>query len=106
MELHRLRYLLAVVDEGSLTAAARTLQIAQSGVSSQLSKLERELGIALFQRAGRGVVLTAEGESLLPAVRAAVHSVDAVTAAASDLRGLVVGSLRVGTVTTLMWPQL
>jgi DNA-binding transcriptional LysR family regulator len=106
MDLLRLRYLLAVVDEGSVTAAARSLQVAQSGVSSQLAKLERELGLPLFRRVGRGVVLTAEGEALLPAVRTALSAVDDVAATASDVRGLLVGTLRVGTVTTLLWPRL
>ncbi|MCC2030537.1 LysR family transcriptional regulator [Microbacterium sp. YMB-B2] len=106
MELHRLRYLLAIVDEGSVTEAARRLQVAQSGVSSQLAKLERELGVAIFRRVGRGVVLTEEGRALVPAVRNAVHAVDAVTASAADLRGLVTGSLTVGTVANLIWPPL
>ncbi|MFJ4999670.1 LysR family transcriptional regulator [Microbacterium sp. NPDC088619] len=106
MELHRLRYLLAVVDEGSVTDAARKLQVAQSGVSSQLAKLEKELGVAIFRRVGRRVVLTDEGLALLPAVRNAVNAVDAVTASAADLRGLVIGSLKVGTVANLIWPRL
>src|SRR3954447_15828715 len=105
MDLLRLRYLVAVVDEGSVTAAARAPQVAQSGVSSQLAKLERELGVALFERVGRGVVLTAEGEQLLPAVRSALSAVEVVAGRASDLRGLLVGTLRVGTVATLLWPR-
>ena len=103
MELHQLRYLLAVVDTGSFTAAASTLHISQSGVSTQIRKLESELGIALLQRTTRRVTLTSEGERVLPAIRGAVEGVDAVVALADDLRGLTTGTLRVGTVSGLTW---
>ncbi|UEA59574.1 LysR family transcriptional regulator [Gordonia otitidis] len=103
MELHQLRYVLAVVDSGSFTAAASALHISQSGVSTQVRKLESELGIAILQRTTRRVMLTSEGELVLPVLRAAVEGVDAVAAAADDLRGLITGTLRVGTVSGLTW---
>lgn len=105
MELHQLRYFLAVVDEGSFTAAADAVRISQSGVSTQLRKLERELGVALIDRSSRRVALTPTGERLLPYARAAIASVAEVTNAANDIRGLVTGSLRVATVTGLLWPS-
>ncbi len=106
MELHQLRYVLAVLDAGSFTAAATRVRVSQSGVSAQVQKLERELGVALFDRSARRVELTAEGARLIPALRAAVAAVDGVRDRASELRGLVVGSLSVGTVTGLTWPTL
>jgi DNA-binding transcriptional LysR family regulator len=104
MEIHQMRYALAVADSGSFTAAAAQLHVCQSGVSTQVRKLERELGVPLFVRGSRGSALTREGERLLPALRAAAAAVDEVHVAASDLRGMVVGSLRIGTVTALGWP--
>ena len=106
MELHQLRYFLAVVDEGSFTAAAEAVRISQSGVSTQIQKLERELGVALIDRSARRVALTTAGSSLVPYARNAVAAVDDVTGAARAIRGLVVGTLRVATVTGLVWPRL
>lgn len=106
MELHQLRYAVAVADTASFTAAAARERVAQSGVSSQVQRLERELGVALFDRSGRRVTLTPEGERMMPLLRAALSSVDAVREQAADLRGAVIGSLRVGTVTGLDWPVL
>src|SRR6478752_3140575 len=103
MELHQLRYFLAVVDEGSFTAAAEAVQISQSGISTQIQKLERELGLSLIDRSARRVAVTDAGATLVPHARQAVA---AVTTAAQEIRGLVVGSLRVATVTGLVWPRL
>jgi len=58
MELHQLRYLRAVVRSGSVTQAAELEHIAQPSVSRQLKLLERELGLPLFHRVGRGVIPT------------------------------------------------
>ncbi|WP_295010579.1 LysR family transcriptional regulator [uncultured Microbacterium sp.] len=104
MELHQLRYALAVVETGSFTAAAAAVRVSQSGVSTQVQKLERELGVALFDRSARRIALTGDGERLLPVIRAAVEAVGEIGATAADLRGLILGSLRVGTVSGLTWP--
>ena len=104
MELHQLRYVLAVVETGSFTAAAARVQVSQSGVSTQVQKLERELGVALFDRTSRRVALTEDGQRLMPAIRTAVEAIGEIGATAADLRGLILGSLRVGTVFGLTWP--
>lgn len=106
MELHQLRYFVAVVEEGTFTAAAEAAHISQSGISTQVQKLERELGVTLLDRSTRRVALTPEGARLLPYARAALAGVAAVTDAANDLRGLIVGELRIATVTGLTWPRL
>lgn len=98
MELHQLRYLIAVADHGSFTAAAAVLHVAQSGVSAQVAKLERELGHRLLDRGGRTVRLTPEGADLLPHARAALAAVDGMRAAADELSGVVRGHVRLGTV--------
>lgn len=98
MELHQLRYLVAVADRGSFTAAAEALHVAQSGVSAQVAKLERELGHRLFERGARTVALTPEGTELLPHARAALAAVDAVRIVADGLTGVVRGHVRLGTV--------
>lgn len=98
MELHQLRYLVAVADRGSFTAAAEALHVAQSGVSAQVAKLERELGHRLLERGARTVGLTPEGTELLPHARAALAAADAVRAVADELTGIVRGHVRLGTV--------
>lgn len=106
MELHQLRYFLAVVDEGTFSAAARAVRISQSGVSTQIQKLERELGVPLLDRSPRRVALTAAGAGLVPYARAAVAAVAEVAVAADEIRGLLVGSLRVAVVPGLNWLPL
>ncbi|PWJ24679.1 DNA-binding transcriptional LysR family regulator [Branchiibius hedensis] len=106
MELHQLRYAVAVADTGSFTAAAEHLLVAQSGVSAQVRKLERELGLTLFERSTRHVRLTPVGERILTRAREALSAVDAVGETAAAARGLVIGELRVGTVTGLGWDPL
>lgn len=106
MELHQLRYVLAVVDEGTFTAAAQAVRISQSGVSAQIAKLERELGVTLLERSTRRVTPTAAGDDLIPTIRAAVAAVEAVRDTAAAIRGVVAGRLRVGTVGGLAWPPV
>lgn len=64
MELRVLRYFLAVVREGSITAAAERLHVTQPTLSRQLSHLEHELGVQLYDRTTHGIELTSEGQLL------------------------------------------
>lgn len=98
MEVHQLRYLVAVVDAGSFTAAADRLHVAQSGLSAQVAKLERELGCRLLERVPRGVRPTAAGAEVLPRARAALAALAAVSEAAQQHAGLLRGEVRVGLV--------
>lgn len=66
---NRARAFLVTAEEGSLSAAARALGMAQPTLGRQVDALERELGIALFQRAGRGMALTPGGLELLEHAR-------------------------------------
>ncbi len=76
MNLQQMRYLVAVVDAGSFTAAARRLYVAQPTLSQQVRALEAELGGELLERLPRGLRLTAAGEAFLPKARAAVRAAD------------------------------
>ncbi|MGW4729497.1 LysR family transcriptional regulator [Streptomyces shenzhenensis] len=69
MELRVLRYFLAVVDTGSMTAAAARVHVAQPSISRQLRSLERELGAELLRRTSAGVQLTAAGRRFVPVAR-------------------------------------
>ena len=57
MELRQLKYLIAIADSGSFSAAAERVFVAQSALSHQMAQLEGELGVELFLRTRRGVAL-------------------------------------------------
>ena len=65
MDLRRLKTFVAVADLGTVTKAAVHLRIGQPALSRQISDLQQELGLRLFDRVGRGLILTAQGEQLL-----------------------------------------
>src|SRR5579872_6917822 len=89
--LDRLRTFIVVAEELSFTRASRRLHVVQSGVSSAIQGLERELGVSLFDRDRHRVTLTTAGLALLPEARAtlaaAQAAAEAVAAAAAGLRG-------------------
>src|SRR3954463_11445644 len=97
MELRQLEYFVAVVEEASFTRASERVLVAQSGVSAQVRRLERELGVELLERGP--VRPTEAGLAVLPFARAALAAVGGVREAVDELRGLVRGHVRVGMVT-------
>jgi DNA-binding transcriptional LysR family regulator len=98
MEVHQLRYLVAIVDEGSFTAAAHRLHVSQSGVSTQLAKLERELGQQLFDRTSRTIALTPAGKAILPMARESLAALDAMPHTAAEFADAVRGPVRLGAI--------
>lgn len=86
MELRQIRYFTAVAREGTYAAAAAALSIAQPALWRQVRDLERELGVKLFERAGRRVRLTIDGRSILDQAASAIATVDRLEATAADLR--------------------
>ncbi len=97
MELRHLRYFEAVARYSHVTRAAAELHIAQPALSKQISQLEQELGVALFDRVGRNVRLTEAGESFLPHARAVLAQVEAARAEMAERIGLRRGRTTVGT---------
>ncbi|MFH7598831.1 LysR family transcriptional regulator [Streptomyces racemochromogenes] len=98
MEMHQLRYFAAVVDEGTFTGAAQRLHVSQSGISTQVAKLEHELGQRLFDRSGRQVRLTPAGEAVLPLAKSALATLDAIRHTAAEFADAVRGRVRLGMV--------
>jgi len=90
VELRHLRAFAAIAQEGSVTAAAHVLGVTQPALSRTLSSLENHLGVRLFDRSTRAVVLSVHGQALLPRVLIALAAVDDVLDAA------VTWPLRVG----------
>lgn len=96
MELRALRTFVAVVEHGTVSGAAEHLHIAQPALSRQIGGLEEELGVRLFHRVRRRLVLTAEGEQLLGECRAVLGAVHTLGERAQHLRGGESGVLKVG----------
>ncbi len=101
MDLRRLEMFVAVVDEGSMTRAAPVAHVSQPALSQAIRALEAELGVALFDRVGRHVRLTAAGEALLGPARQALRDVETGHAAVMAVRGLEAGHLTLGSLRTL-----
>lgn len=97
LNLHHLRLFRAVARDGTLTGAARSLNLSQSALSTQIKTLEGSLGHVLFERRGRGLVLTEAGRIALDHAEAIFRTADDLTAtlkgAGSARRVLRVGAL-------------
>lgn len=103
MELRSLRYFVAVAEERSFTRAAERLWVAQPGLSTQIRRLETELGVQLFVRHTRGAEPTAAGKVLLERARNVLTAVDSVLATGHDVADGTVGSLRLGVASWTRW---
>jgi DNA-binding transcriptional LysR family regulator len=87
LEIRHLRTVLAVADAGSISKAAAILQVTQPGLSSQLQRIEREVGGHLFRRGRDGIVLTELGSHFLDEARELVERFDKLGAAAERFAG-------------------
>ena len=94
--MQQLRIFVAVAEELSFTGAAQRLQMSQQPVSATVRRLERQLGVRLFDRTTRHVSLTAAGRAVLPSARAAVEAADRFVGVADEQRDANAGVLRLG----------
>jgi DNA-binding transcriptional LysR family regulator len=99
VELRHLRYFVAIAEEQSFSRAAERMWIAQPGLSTQIRRLEAELGVRLFERHTRGVRLTQAGEVFLERARTALAAAETAAATGRDVKAGVVGRLRLGVAT-------
>ncbi|MFC7404586.1 LysR family transcriptional regulator [Georgenia alba] len=97
MDVRQLQYFLAVVDEGSVSAAAERLYVAQPSVSQSIRRLERELRADLFHRTGRRLSLTVAGESLIVPARQVLRWLGLARAHVDAVQGLRAGRLVIAT---------
>lgn len=105
MELRHLRYFVAIAEERSFTRAAERLWVAQPGLSTQIRRLEAEIGVQLFVRRTRGVDLTDAGALFFERARAVLAAADVARATGEDLASGVVGSLRLGMPSEAGWSR-
>jgi len=95
MDLVALRSLIAVDVHGTVAAAAQAGGYTPSAVSQQIKRLEKDLGVALLERAGRGVVLTDQGRTLVRHGHGILRQVEAATAGMGGEQGEPEGPLRI-----------
>ena len=98
MDYILLRAFITVAREGNLTRAAAQLHLTQPAVSLQIKNLQEMLGVVLFSRTSHGLLLTRDGEALLPHAERALAAAADVQRAAAALRHEVSGTLRIGTI--------
>jgi LysR family hydrogen peroxide-inducible transcriptional activator len=101
MTLQDLRYLVALVDHGHFGRAAAACEIAQSTLSTQIKKLEEQLGVALFERTSKSVCVTATGEEVAARARKILTDVEAIVRVGQRMSGPLAGGYSLGVIPTL-----
>lgn len=101
MEIHQLRYLVALSQEKNFVRAARRVNITQPTLSQQVKKLEVELETPLFERSAHGVQLTRAGEKFLPYALATLDSLEKGIAEVREESGGLSGKISIGTLPTI-----
>jgi DNA-binding transcriptional LysR family regulator len=105
MNIQRYKHFIAVADEANFARAAAGIGIKQPPLSQSIRRLERDLGIVLLERTGRGVRLTAAGKAFLPEARAAVAAASRAAVLARNAANPRV-PVRVGVVSVALWDVL
>jgi LysR family hydrogen peroxide-inducible transcriptional activator len=101
MEIHQLRYFVAVAEEGSFSRAAARVRVAQPSLSQQIRKLETEVGQPLFDRLPRSVVLTEAGRCLIDYARQILASIGDARRCIDEFKGEIAGNVAVGAIPTI-----
>jgi len=101
MEMHQLRYVVAVARTKNFSRAAEQCHVSQPSLSQQIQKLEEELGGRLFDRLKREAKLTTAGEAFVRRAGRILEEVDAAKREAHDTRALLGGTLAIGVLPTI-----
>ena len=110
MEIRQLKAFLAIAEAKTFTAGARRVNVTQAAISMQIRQLEDEVGLQLFTRTPRRVILTEAGEYLLDRARKILREPDTALAEIAELGGVEHGRLRIGSASaefaTLQLPHI
>ena len=101
MDLKQMQYFLCLAQEGSVTRAARRLNLVQPALSMQIAKLEKSLGKQLFYRASRGMSLTSAGEALAERIAPIMTDIERVREEIAQIDGKVSGRVSIGMITSV-----
>jgi DNA-binding transcriptional LysR family regulator len=105
MEIRQLKAFLAIAEAKTFTAGARRVNVTQAAISMQIRQLEDEVGIQLFTRTPRRVILTQAGEYLLVRARNILREHDSALAEIAELAGAEYGRLRIGSASAMFATQ-
>ncbi len=98
MDIRHLRYFVAIANAGSMAAAAKKVFVTQSTLSHQIAQLESELAVVLFERVGRGLVLSVNGKEFLGYARSVLQQIEEGKAALTNLQTVSAGKLHIGVI--------
>ncbi|MGV0041607.1 LysR family transcriptional regulator [Mycobacterium colombiense] len=104
MELRQLEYFVAVAADLNFSRAAERIHVVQSALSASVSRLEKELGVELFDRSKRQIALTPAGEVFLQHARDVMHTAARARSSVQDHRGQLTGTVTLGTL--MSWGAL
>lgn len=104
MELRQLEYFVAVAAELNFSRAAQQIHVVQSALSVSVGRLEKELGIELFDRSKRQIALTAAGEAFLHHARDVIRTAQTARSSVDDYREQLTGTVTLGTL--MSWGSL
>lgn len=99
--VQQLRYAVAVAEEGHFGRAAQACYVSQPALSTQVRELEAKLGVQLFERTPRGVLVTPAGTEIVERARRILREVDDLCEVAAGAGGDLGGSLRLGVIPTI-----
>lgn len=101
MEIRQLKAFVAIAEEKTFTAGARRTHVTQAAVSMQIRQLEEEVGVPLFTRTPRRVILTEAGERLFARARTILREHDTAIAEIAEIAGAENGRLRIGSASAM-----
>lgn len=101
MDIHQMQYVLAVAKYRNFTLAAESCYISQSSLSQQVSNLEKELGIRLFNRTTRTIQITEAGEAFVQMAADILRNIDLLAQTMSTYSGFLRGTISIGSITAL-----
>lgn len=101
MEIRQLRAFVSIADEKTFTAGAKIVNVTQAAISMQIRQLEEELGVPLFTRTPRRVILTEAGEMLIGRARKILREHDTAIMEVAELAGAEYGRLRIGSASAM-----
>jgi LysR family hydrogen peroxide-inducible transcriptional activator len=101
MNIQQFQYVLAVVDLKNFEAAAERCFITQSTLSTMIGRFEEEIGVKIFNRKTKPVSITTEGVVIIDRLRIVLHEIDSLNNVVQELKGEMVGELKIGVIPTI-----
>lgn len=101
MDIYQMKYVLALAKHRNFTQAAESCYISQSSLSQQISKLEKELGVRLFDRTTRAIRITEAGQTFVEMATGILHDVDTLEQTMATYAGFLRGTINIGAITAL-----